>query len=165
MLTLRGVLAVAAGLATGGDTRTICQNATGLHRGRFHTFWHDTGAGCMELRGGGYRVQWQLGERGNLPPGANATLLGTVISDGGTYRVYRTRRIEQPSIEGTATFHQYWSVRTSKRVIGTGNAITFRNHVAGWRRLGLHLGTLDYQVLATEGFGSKGRSDIDVNHP
>lgn len=100
-----------------------------------------------------------------LPPGANATLLGTVASDGGTYRVYRTRRIDQPSIDGTATFYQYWSVRTSRRVIGAGNAITFRNHVARWRRLGLHLGTLDYQVLATEGFGSKGRSDIEVNYP
>jgi endo-1,4-beta-xylanase len=40
--------------------------------------------------------------------------------------------------------------------------ITFGNHVSGWRKFGLHLGALGYQVLATEGFGSNGRSDISM---
>ena len=96
------------------------------------------------------------------PPGPGAELLGTVTSDGGTYRVYRTQRVNQPSIAGNATFFQYWSVRTTKRPSGGDYSITFSNHVAGWRKLGLHLGTLDYQVLATEGFGSDGRSDVSV---
>lgn len=97
-----------------------------------------------------------------LPPGDSGVFLGTVDSDGGTYRIYRTQRVEQPSIAGTATFHQYWSVRTSKRDLDGENTITFANHVAAWEAAGLHLGALGYQVLATEGFGSSGRSDVRV---
>jgi endo-1,4-beta-xylanase len=96
------------------------------------------------------------------PPGGGATLLGTLDSDGGTYRVYRAHRIAQPSIAGTATFDQYWSVRTAPRAAGGSRVIMFGNHVAAWRKLGLTLGTLRYQVLATEGFGSDGRSDVTV---
>jgi len=96
------------------------------------------------------------------PPGEDAALLGTVVSDGGTYRIYRTQRVEKPSIRGTQTFYQYWSVRTEKRAQGSDNTITFANHVAAWRAHGLNLGTMDYQVLATEGFGSSGRSDVTV---
>lgn len=216
MLLLRPVLAAAIGLAVGADTRTVCSNGTGSDHGSFYTFWHDTGTGCIQLRAGGYGVEWQLGGRGNLvagkgwakgsarrvvryrarafdpgrngyltlygwstgplieyyvvdhwggftPPGPDATPLGTVASDGGTYRIYRTQRVNQPSIAGTATFYQYWSVRTSRRPLNQDSVITFANHVAAWRKAGLRFGTLGYQVLATEGFGSNGRSDIAVS--
>lgn len=96
------------------------------------------------------------------PPGENAQVLGTVETDGGTYNIYRTQRVEKPSIRGTSTFYQYWSVRSEKRPIGTDQTITFTNHVAAWRAVGLELGTMNYQVLATEGFGSTGRSSIAV---
>ncbi len=99
---------------------------------------------------------------GFTPPGDAAQALGTVHSDGGTYTIYRTERVQQPSIQGTATFFQYWSVRTAKRPMGGASTITFANHVAAWRALGLKLGTMDYQVLATEGFGSSGASDVTV---
>ncbi|WP_170065876.1 glycoside hydrolase family 11 protein [Novosphingobium guangzhouense] len=36
-------------------------------------------------------------------------------SDGGTYTIYSTRTIEQPPIDCTATFHQYWSVRQQRQ--------------------------------------------------
>lgn len=99
---------------------------------------------------------------GFVPPGPDAASLGTIKSDGGTYRIYRTRRIEQPSIAGTATFDQYWSVRTERRPIGRLATITFAHHVAGWRRVGLRLGTLRYQIVAAEGFGSTGRAAVAV---
>jgi endo-1,4-beta-xylanase len=52
------------------------------------------------------------------PPGEDAAVLGTVDSDGGSYRLYRTQRVEKPSIRGTQTFYQYWSVRTERRPQG-----------------------------------------------
>ncbi|RYE70959.1 MAG: 1,4-beta-xylanase [Oxalobacteraceae bacterium] len=99
---------------------------------------------------------------GFTPPGKDSAILGTVTSDGGTYTIYRTERRQQPSIRGTQTFHQFWSVRTAKRPIGADSRITFANHVAAWRKLGMTLGTMDYQVMATEGFGSSGSSDVTL---
>ena len=91
------------------------------------------------------------------------TYKGSVSSDGGTYDIYTTMRYNAPSIDGTQTFTQYWSVRQSKRPTGSNVQINFSNHVNAWRNVGMNLGnSWSYQALCVEGYQSSGYANATV---
>lgn len=97
---------------------------------------------------------------GTYNPSTGASKKGTVVSDGDTYDIYTSERVNQPSILGTSTFTQFWSVRRTKRQSGT---VTMANHFSAWSSYGLKLGTFDYQIVAVEGYFSAGSADITVS--
>jgi endo-1,4-beta-xylanase len=80
---------------------------------------------------------------------------GSVSSDGGQYDIYTAMRYNAPSIDGTRTFRQVFSTRTSQAPTGQNRVITFQNHANAWSNVGLGLGT-DFSpaaILLTEGYG------------
>lgn len=93
------------------------------------------------------------------PPGASSK--GQITVDGGTYDVYETTRVNQPSIDGNTTFKQYWSVRTSKKTSGT---ISVSKHFEAWTRMGLNLGKMYEVALTVEGYQSSGTANVTKNN-
>ncbi|KAH6026427.1 endo-1,4-beta-xylanase [Parastagonospora nodorum] len=99
---------------------------------------------------------------GTYDPSSNAQNKGTVTADGSSYKIAQTTRTNQPSIDGTSTFQQYWSVRQNKRSSGSVN---MKTHFDAWTAQGLKLGQHNYQIVATEGYFSTGSASITVNCP
>ncbi|KAM0213582.1 hypothetical protein ACHAQD_009235 [Fusarium lateritium] len=96
---------------------------------------------------------------GTYNPTSNAQHKGTIYTDGDTYDLYMSTRYQQPSIDGTQNFNQYWSIRRKKRV---GGSINMQNHFNAWSQAGISLGNHYYQIVATEGYQSSGSSSIYV---
>lgn len=97
---------------------------------------------------------------GTYDPSSGASKLGSFESDGSSYTIAKSTRVNQPSIEGTSTFDQYWSVRSSKRSSGS---VDVGAHFNAWAAQGLNLGTHNYQIVATEGYQSSGSASITVS--
>jgi endo-1,4-beta-xylanase len=91
----------------------------------------------------------------------SGTQKGTVTSDGGTYTIWENTRTNEPSIQGTATFNQYISVRNGGRASGT---VTIANHFNAWKSHGMNLGTLNLQVIAVETWDGAGSAQQTVTN-
>ena len=97
------------------------------------------------------------------PPG-QAQSLGTVYADGGAYDIYKTMRYDQPSIHGTETFAQYWSVRQQKPAMNGNNIkgnISVSKHFEAWEKAGLEMGKMYEVALNIEGYQSSGKATVN----
>lgn len=81
------------------------------------------------------------------------TRKGTITVDGGEYDVYTNTQVQKPSVKGTQTFEQWYSVRKTARQEGR---ISVSEHFAAWRSMGLQTGKLYEAKLKVEGLGGSG---------
>jgi endo-1,4-beta-xylanase len=91
------------------------------------------------------------------------TFMGTMTSDGATYNIYEHQQVNQPCITGNScTFEQYLAIRQGNTTSGT---ITTQNFINAWASHGMNLGSLNYQIFATEAWGGgSGNSNFTVSH-
>lgn len=91
------------------------------------------------------------------------TFMGTTTSDGATYNLYEHQQVNQPCITGNScTFEQYLAIRQGNTTSGT---ITTQNFFNAWASHGMNLGSLNYQIFATEAWGGgSGSSNFTVSH-
>ena len=83
-----------------------------------------------------------------------------MTADGSEYKIATTTRVNAPSMEGTQTIQQYWSVRKIKPSSGT---VSTKTHFDAWAKMGLKLGKHNYQIVAVEGYFSTGSASITVS--
>lgn len=124
------------------------------------TFSTSSGTGLLSVYGWTTNplVEYYIIEDSHSPPSFGSQK-GTVTSDGASYTIWENQRVNEPSIQGTSTFNQYISVRSSPRTSGT---VTLENHFQAWASHGMNLGSMNYQVIAVEGWGGSGSAQQTV---
>ena len=96
-------------------------------------------------------VEYYICEFGSVVAGSYK---GSVSSDGHTYNTYEHQQVNQPSIQGTATFEQYldnWGGSS----IGSNHSVNTGNHFNHWNSIGMRMGTFNVMILGTESYGGR----------
>ena len=84
------------------------------------------------------------------------SVIGSFTVDGAVYNIVTNVREQKPSIEGTQTFTQYFSIRQTPRQSGT---ISVTEHFKKWEELGLPLGNMYEAKFLVEAGGGVGWFD------
>ncbi|MGE5787324.1 MAG: glycoside hydrolase family 11 protein, partial [Myxococcales bacterium] len=75
----------------------------------------------------------------------------------GKYNIYTYTRVNMPSIKGTSTFPQFFSVRQTARQCGH---ISITEHFKQWAKVGLNLGKMYECKILVEAGGGSGSIDF-----
>lgn len=96
-------------------------------------------------------IEYYICEKGNV----SGTFVNSISSDGHSYNFYKHQQVNQPSIQGTATFWQYldnWGGTS----LGANHTVTTANHINNWKSHGGQgFGAYNLQILAVEAYGTK----------
>lgn len=86
-------------------------------------------------------------DRGSYNPTSGGKKFGSAKIDGIDYDFYTTDRIQQPSLSGTSTFKQYWSIPSNTSQHRTKGTISISKHFKAWADAGMKMGKL-YEVAS-----------------
>jgi len=105
---------------------------------------------------------------GNWRPPGSSNAIADITADGKDYDVYSVKRNNQPSIEGTKSFEQYWSVQKTNPVeVNHKNTlkgiVSLTKHFAEWEKVGMDVGKIYEITLSVEGYHSSGEAQIRKN--
>jgi len=138
------------GWSTGSRTRVVGYNCG--------AFTLNNGGGSFAYYGWTRSplIEYYVNEKWGSTRPTSSERRGSVSSDGGTYDIYTAMRYNAPSIDGTQTFRQVFSTRTSQAPTGQNRSITFANHVNAWSSVGLGLGSdiSPAAILLSEAWGT-----------
>jgi endo-1,4-beta-xylanase len=103
-------------------------------------------------------IEYYIAEKGSV----SGTSVGSLSSDGHTYNVVKHQQVNQPSIQGTATFWQYIS-NWGGTSTGSNHTVTTANHFNYWKAHIGSMGSFNYMILLTEAWGGgSGSSNATV---
>jgi len=97
--------------------------------------------------------RWQNDNTPITTSTTGGSVLGSFTVDGAVYNVIRNIRVQKPSIDGTKTFVQYFSIRQTPRQSGT---ISITEHFRQWESMGLRLGNMYEAKFLVEAGGGVG---------
>ena len=102
-------------------------------------------------------------------PLADAEPIGSFVSDGRNYNLYRVVCEDAPSILGEQTFYQYWSIADTDAIPANEKAsyeqhIDIDNHFDAWNEAGMQFDGFLYEVsFQIEARESSGEADLTKN--
>ena len=108
-------------------------------------------------------------DRGSYNPTSGGKKWGSATIDGIEYDFYTTDRVQQPSLSGTSTFKQYWSIPKNTSQHRTKGTISISKHFKAWADAGMKMGKL-YEVASMkiesytgQGGNAKGWAKVKKN--
>ena len=99
-----------------------------------------------------YYIIQDRGSYNSATSGTNSRKRGEATIDGILYEFYTCERIRQPSLSGTSTFMQFFSVPKSTGSHRTKGIITVSKHFAEWAKVGMPMNKLYEVAMKVESY-------------